>query len=45
MKTFKQFQEELTSVKDILKKLTPDLKKRSTNTKPFTQEPGKPPKF
>ena len=45
MKTFKQFLNELTPVKVILKNLTPDLKKRSSDTKPYTQEPGKYPIF
>ena len=43
MKTFKQFQEGLTPIKDILKKIQKDIKGKPGD-KPYTQEPGQPPK-
>jgi len=43
MKTFKQFQEELTPIKDILKKIDKKMKKLPGD-KPYTQVPGEDPK-
>ena len=44
MKTFKQFQEGLTHISDTLKKIKKDIKSQPGN-RPYTQEPGKPPKI
>ena len=42
-KTFKQFQEGLTHIGDTLKKIKKDIKNQPGD-KPYTQEPGQPPK-
>ena len=44
MKTFKQFQEKLTHISVPLKKVNKDIKSQPGD-KPYTQEPGKPPKI
>ncbi len=43
MKTFKRFQEELIPIKKILDKLGKKIK-NLPGDKPYTQEPGQPPK-
>ena len=43
MKTFKEFQEELVHIKKILHKLGKRIKSLPGD-KPYTQEPGQPPK-
>tara|TARA_A100000172_G_scaffold46595_1_gene28933 strand:- start:885 stop:1031 length:147 start_codon:yes stop_codon:yes gene_type:complete len=42
MKTFQQFQEGLTPIKDILKKMQKDIKSQP-GYRPYTQEPGQKP--
>jgi len=43
MKTFKQFQEGLTHIGDVLKKIKKDIKVQPGD-KPYTQVPGEKPK-
>ena len=43
MKTFKQFKEELVPLKKIVDKLGKEIKSKPGD-KPYTQEPGQPPK-
>jgi len=43
MKTFKQFQEGLTHIGDVLKKIKKDIKDKPGD-KPYTQVPGEKPK-
>ena len=43
MKTFKQFKEELVPIKKILKGIKGKIK-NPLGDKPYTQEPGQPPK-
>ena len=44
MKTFRQFQEKLTHISVPLKNIKKEIKSQPGN-KPYTQEPGKPPKI
>ena len=44
MKTFQQFQEKLTHIGVTLKKVKKDIKSQPGD-RPYTQEPGKPPKI